>query len=197
MSHYFTDQKDTKSHRKTIDYIFAGKLFSFVTDHGVFSKDAVDHATIKLLETVKIPKGATVLDLGCGYGVIGIVLQKIYQAAVTMSDINMRALTLAQLNAEKNGVRVEIIKSDGFTSIESLYDHIVVNPPIRIGKAAMYSMLAQAKAYLQNNGTLWVVIHKKHGAQSLARYLADYFTVERALRYKGIYVFACRKTLTA
>lgn len=197
MSHYFTDQKYTKSHRKTIEFIFAGTHFSFVTDHGVFSKDAVDHATIKLLETVKIPKGATVLDLGCGYGVIGIVLQKVYQAAVTMSDINMRALTLAQLNAEKNGVRVEIIRSDGFTSIESLYEHIVVNPPIRIGKAAMYSMLAQAKAHLQNNGTLWVVIHKKHGAQSLARYLADYFTVERALRYKGIYVFACRKTLTA
>ncbi|HZK34470.1 MAG TPA: methyltransferase, partial [Bacillota bacterium] len=109
-----------------------------------------------------------ILDLGCGYGVIGLSLALLNaDADITMVDINNRAIELAIANADKNGLgNVDIFPSDGFTNVEGLYSTIISNPPIRAGKKVIYPLFEQSIDYLENGGSLYLVIQKKQGAKS-------------------------------
>ncbi len=198
MSHYYEpSQKDVKSNPKKITYTFRSNTFEFTTDHGIFSKDHVDDATHLLLESIQLKSNQKVLDLGCGYGVIGIVLNIIHGAQVTMVDINQRALDYAQGNVIDNHSTASVINSDGFSAIEEeTFDIIISNPPIRIGKQKMYAMFLQAKAHLNNHGALWLVMHKKHGALSAMKYLEQHYNVHCVKKTKGWHIIECRKALT-
>ncbi|TVP95081.1 MAG: class I SAM-dependent methyltransferase [Acholeplasmatales bacterium] len=138
MSHYYdADQDNVKSAPRRISFELEGQHYTLMTDHGVFSHGHVDEATRLLIETVRLDAGQKALDLGCGYGVIGIVLAKRDQAQVTLTDVNTRALMLADENAKANHVSVHCIASDGFTEIDNQFDAIITNPPIRIGKTEL------------------------------------------------------------
>ena len=114
MSHYFENDKNLVSEIKEFKKIIADVNFSFNTDNGVFSKGELDFGTELLIKNVlKFDLSGKVLDLGCGYGPIGIVLKKIKNVDVVMSDINKRALHLVKMNAKKNNVLVNVIESDG------------------------------------------------------------------------------------
>ncbi len=192
MSHYYSeDQRDVKSRRQTVMYTHGTHAFRFTTDHGVFSKDHVDTATSALLDHLMINADETVLDLGCGYGVIGIVIASVKGAQVIMSDVNERALALARENAEAHDGETTVIKSDGFDAIDARFDHIVTNPPIRIGKNRLYTMFNAAKAHLKPNGSLWLVMHKKHGALSAIAYLRTLYKVEVVAKHKGFRIIRC------
>lgn len=193
MSHYFSKNTETKSHETLIDYTFNEIAFTFKSDHGVFSKSHVDDATSLLLHHVKISQGEHVLDLGCGYGVIGVVLSKIHQAEVSMVDVNERALNLAKTNLELNHVQAQVFYSEGFNLINTKYHHIVSNPPIRIGKKAMYQLFTDAKKHLVDQGSLWLVMHKKHGALSAIDFLKDHYQVKLIKRQKGFHIIQCIK----
>jgi 16S rRNA (guanine1207-N2)-methyltransferase len=152
----------------------------------------VDRATDILLENLPELSGR-VLDLGCGYGVIGIVLAKIYNICVVMSDVNERALELAGRNAINNGAGdkiTRIVKSDGFENILESFDAIILNPPIHAGKSAVYKIYEDAYNYLNSGGRFFVVIQKKHGALSHKQKLEEIFT-EVSVLYskKGFYIF--------
>ena len=193
MSHYFTKKPEVSSKPQTINYAYLGHDFEFTTDQGVFSKDHVDLATNLLLSNTTVTCKDSVLDLGCGYGVIGIVLAKIFDAKVTLSDVNQRALSLAKNNAKKNNTSVEVIESDGFEHINKTFDLIITNPPIRIGKPALYQLFLDAISHLETHGTLLFVMHKKHGVESAIRFLSTNHNVSLINKHKGFHVVACNK----
>ena len=165
--------------------------FNFLANNGLFSCDKIDAASILLLENIP-PLTGQLLDLGCGYGTIGIVLAKKNPVALTMSDINRIALDYAAKNAALNQVEAEIVHSDGFENLSGVYDNIVLNPPIHAGKEVMYRLYAGAAEHLTPGGALYIVIQKKHGAESTQKVLRDIFSECNTLyKKKGLYVLQC------
>lgn len=190
MSHYFTNDDSIKSEIKKIDVRLKNHSLSFYTDNGVFSKKGLDFGTRTLLESLT-PISGDVLDLGCGYGPIGIYVKKEFPVTVDMIDINKRSLDLARKNAVLNGVDVHIIESNGYENIDKKYDYIITNPPIRVGKKILYSLLLEAKHYLKENGELWFVIHKDQGAKTVVKDMENTYQVEIINKNKGFYIIKC------
>lgn len=175
MTHYFTDNRNLTSNRKEHSFRFLGDLYHFVTDRGVFSFTQVDYGSQVLLETCVDQVKGTILDLGCGYGVLGIILGRHTKTHVDMVDVNARAIELCQINIEQNGVDACAFVSDGFSQIDRVYDTIVTNPPIRTGKKVIYKMFEDSFQHLVDKGSLWVVIRKQQGAQSAVAKLEEIF----------------------
>ncbi len=195
MDHYYTDDtQNVKSKEKTTHAIIAGKSYHFLTDHGVFSKAGLDYGTRVLLDALTDGvKKETLLDLGCGYGPIGIVLGDRWNVEPDMCDINSRALGLAKRNLDKNNVKGRVFKSDGFDRVEGSYDAIVTNPPIRAGKKTIYGWFEKAKRHLTDEGALYFVINKKQGAPSARRFCEkNYNHVDVIAKKSGYHVIKCR-----
>ena len=197
MNHYFKSNENLKHKETETEYVYKFTKFNFITDTGVFSKDKVDFATNILLENLPQLSGKT-LDIGCGYGCIGIVLAKTYgeNISVTMSDINERALELAKKNAKENNVNANIIKSDGFENITESFDNIILNPPIHAGKTVIYKIYEETYNHLNPNGRFFIVIQKKHGALSHKEKLEEIFGSKNCsvlYQKKGFFVFEFRR----
>jgi len=195
MSHYFTpDPSDVASRPKRFSFRIGDAAYEMESDAGVFSKQGLDFGSRLLIESIKLPQGSKVLDLGCGYGPIGIVLSKRDRADATLVDINRRALELARKNAKTNDVSVRTALSDGFADVEGLFDHIVTNPPIRAGKKVVYAWFAQAKDHLVSGGTFSLVVRKDQGAPSAQKELESlYHRVDVVAKKSGYFVFHCTK----
>lgn len=193
MSHYFIEDESLKHDIKHITYSFHGRRFVFKTDAGIFSKDQVDYATDILIKTIP-PLSGSLLDMGCGYGVIGIVLTKTYGLQLTQTDINQLAIDLTKENDVLNEVASNVIKSDCFENVADSFDTIVINPPIHAGKAVTYRMYDESFLHLNQKGTLYIVTLKKHGAESTRKKLMSVFgNCDILYKKKGYYVFTCVK----
>lgn len=192
MGQYFTNEKLPSEVKKTNCFVL-GRKFVFFTDNGVFSKDGLDFGSRLLLESIPLDEvGAKVLDMGCGYGVLGIVLNKITDASVDMVDVNLRALHLSRRNIEENNCsNVSVFESDCYKSITSKYQTIITNPPIRAGKKIVYEIVMDAKNYLENDGSLFLVIRKEQGAKSLISDLKKIYQVEIVEKKKGFFILKC------
>ena len=138
-------------------------------------------------------EGKSVLDMGCGWGAIGVLLARLCpDAQITMADINERAVALAARNARQNGVSAETLVSDGYENIAPSFDAIVTNPPIRAGKQTVYRILDEAKTRLAPGGRLFLVIRKEQGAPSAQTHLQGvYSRVEQKKKKKGYWILAC------
>lgn len=195
MEHYFTSDPTVKSEERIIEYEIKGKTLSFISDNGVFSKNHVDSATELLVKTIYDEVNGKILDVGCGYGVIGITLATNNKVTeVTMIDVNHRALELAKRNSLRNKVeeKTKVLESNGFEQIKEKYDAVVTNPPIRAGKLVIYQIYADAKEHLLDGGVLYIVINKKHGAPSTIKYLEELFgNVEVLDKKAGFNVIKC------
>ncbi|OEF97947.1 class I SAM-dependent methyltransferase [Desulfuribacillus alkaliarsenatis] len=190
MSHYYSKNPTVSSRETTIKAKLKDREWEFLTDAGVFSKGGVDFGTRLLIETVEITDGDTLLDLGCGYGVVGIVLGAETPAGlITMSDINERAVELAKKNCKKYQItNATVIASDGFENIpHQEFKHIITNPPIRAGKAKIYQLFDETTKYLGHSGSLWVVMHKKHGAESAIKKLENLYKSVKIVNKKSGY----------
>jgi len=199
MPHYFSEDNHTlKSNPQAIAFRAYETDFTCTTDHGVFAKGGLDRGTAVLLKYLDVPGGTrNVLDLGCGWGAIGIVLGKVFDLAVDMTDVNPRALELTRANLAANDVTADVFQSDGYERINKQYDLIVTNPPIRIGKQRLYELLDGAGDHLTEDGSLVFVINKKHGADSALKHVKTvYESVEILGRQKGFQVIKCKKHLT-
>ena len=192
MGQYFDNQNLPSMMVKTECFLL-GKKFVFFTDNGVFSKDGLDFGSRLLLETIPLEEvGGKVLDVGCGYGVFGIVLNKCISCNVDMIDVNLRALHLTEINVKENHCRdIRIFESNVYENINSKYSAIVTNPPIRAGKKVVYDIVMNAKDYLEKDGKLFLVIRKEQGAKSLIIDLKKQYTVEVLAKKKGFFVIQC------
>lgn len=193
MSHYFIHDENMESNVTTIEYEFGGYTCSFKTDNGLFSKEHVDYATNILLHQLPELHGK-VLDLGCGYGPIGIILSKVNDIRLTMVDVNPKAIEFSRENCRINGVDATFIESDGFAGVEDVYDAIVLNPPIHAGKKTIYEMYEMGRNHLTDGGRFYIVIQKKHGALSSIEKLGTiYETCNILYKKKGFFVLECVK----
>ena len=193
MSHYFLNDENLKSEIKEISVNILDHKFIFNTDNGVFSKNKLDYGTNLLIKNVlKLPLYGDVLDLGCGYGPIGIVLKKLRDVNVTMVDVNKRGVHLSKMNAKKNGVIVNVINSMGFNDISENFDFIVSNPPIRIGKENLYSLINEGMKHLKKDGLMLIVIRKEHGALSLIKDMSVYYNVKSLDKDKGFLIISLK-----
>jgi 16S rRNA (guanine1207-N2)-methyltransferase len=199
-NHYYSHNPDVESNPQTITFELRGHTFRFKTDQGVFSKKEVDFGSRALIEAFEIPavKGA-LLDVGCGYGPIGLSLAKdLVDRTVHMIDVNERALSLAEENAKENRVQnVSIYQSDRYASVfEKEFAAILTNPPIRAGKETVHSILENSYDHLAELGELWVVIQKKQGAPSAMDKMEKLFSnVEIVTRKKGYYILKSVKEI--
>ena len=191
--HYFTSNPQSAHDERAIQVELAGVRADFCTDAGVFSRDGLDFGSRLLIETVHPLLHGRVLDMGCGWGAIGVLLARLCpDAQITMADINERAVALAARNARQNGVSAETLVSDGYENIAPSFDAIVTNPPIRAGKQTVYRILDGAKTRLAPGGRLFLVIRKEQGAPSTQTHLQGvYSRVELLARKKGYWILAC------
>ena len=198
MGHYFDENPEISSQVREISFTLFGSKYTYFTDNGVFSKSRIDEGSYIFLK-VLLPLQLTgrILDLGCGYGPIGLTIaQNSKEARVDLADINSRALALASRSSERLNLnsRVTILHSDIYEKIEGIYDSIVVNPPIRAGKVVTCSMYSGSKAHLIDGGSLYIVIRKKQGAESAFKYLETVFENVSVLhKEKGYWIIKATK----
>ena len=192
MAQYF-DNVDLKSEIRKFDVDILNNKFTFYSDNGVFCKEHLDFGSRLLLENIPWNEiTGSILDVGCGYGPIGIIASMLTGNKVTMCDVNKRALHLAKMNAKENKIDALIIESDCYSNISGKYSTIITNPPIRAGKKIVYDILFSAKEYLIPDGTLFLVIHKDQGAKSLIKDLEDAYNVQVLEKNKGFFVIKCK-----
>ena len=194
--HYYTRNPESESRPATCEYVYRGVHLIFQTDAGVFSRGEVDTGTDLLLNALPEEMNGDILDLGCGWGVIGISMARKWpDTRVTMADVNLRALDLSRENARRNGVAVTCLESDGMTALRGrTFDAVITNPPIRAGKQVIYRMFAEAEEALKPGGVLFLVIRKQQGAESCIRYLQTLFAqVEKISKSGGFWVLKATK----
>ncbi len=188
MSQYFENDKNIVDEKKLIKVKFYDKEYDFYTNNGIFSKDKLDYGSRLLLENLPNLKGR-VLDLGCGYGIIGIILAYNEKISVDMVDVNKKALELSSLNAKLNNRNnVNIYESNIYENVRYKYNYIITNPPIRAGKDIVRKFLKDARYYLEDDGELWFVMRKDHGVKSIMKELNDYYDITIIKKDKGFYI---------
>ncbi len=173
-----------------------GHRLDLVSGAGVFSRGHLDHATGVLLRSVPPPAGGRILDLGCGYGVIGLAIARaVPDAVVTGVDVNERALLLARENAAALGLSARFTAClPGEVAGDASYDEIWSNPPIRIGKQALHDLLLEWFARLAPGGRAVMVVGRNLGADSLQRWLGDQgWPTTRLASAKGFRVLESRR----
>ena len=192
MGQYFSNE-NLKSNIQKYSIDILGNHYSFFTDNGVFSKEKLDFGTRVLLENIPLVElHGNVLDVGCGYGVIDIILGKIVDANFLGVDVNRRALHLAEMNIKENNLsNVNFIESNCYENVNDKYDFILTNPPIRAGKKVVYEIVMNAKQFLKDNGSLFIVVRKEQGAKSMIRDLEEVYKVEILNKVKGFFVIKC------
>ena len=192
MGQYF-DNDRLPSNMIQRDILIFGKRFYFYTDNGVFSKDGLDFGSRLLLESIPLEEvGGNVLDMGCGYGVFGIILNNMLSCHVDMVDVNLRALHLTKLNVGLNHCTdIRVFESNTYENITSKYSSIITNPPIRAGKKVVYDIVMNAKNYLEKDGKLFLVIRKEQGAKSLIVDLEKVYNVTVLEKKKGFFIVKC------
>lgn len=196
--HYFTQTPQSEHKPAHFETRYRGHILQFDTDSGVFSRLELDRGTEVLLDALPENLRGAVLDMGCGYGALGVSLAKANpESTLTMADVNERAVSLATHNAQRNGVAAETLISDGFSQVAGRrFDLIATNPPIRAGKQVIYQMFADGAKALHPGGALVLVIRKQQGAPSAKAYLQTLFgRVDVIARASGFWVLWCEEPL--
>jgi 16S rRNA (guanine1207-N2)-methyltransferase len=197
-NHYYSRTPDVESKPFQWEFTLRNHRFLFKADQGVFSKKEVDFGSRLLIEMFELPEvEGPILDVGCGYGPIGLSFAKSYRdRTVHMVDVNLRALQLAEENARLNHVtNVKVYESDRLDGVkDGIFAAIVTNPPIRAGKKVVHEIFEQSFEHLAKGGELWVVIQKKQGAPSATEKIEQLFgTVEIVEKKKGYYILKAKK----
>lgn len=194
MSQYFENDLHLKSEIQPYKTKIFDKEFTFLTDNGVFAKKGLDFGSRLLLENLEQEdmKGPF-LDVGCGVGVLGIILNQVYGLEGDMVDINLRALHLAKRNCKANHCEnLNVYESNCYQNVDGKYRLILTNPPIRAGKKIVYEILEQAKEHLEKDGTLYFVIRKEQGAKSIISDMEKNYHVTIIERKKGFFIVKCK-----
>ncbi len=194
---YYEDNQDLSHDFQTLTVELLGQSMRFKTDRGVFSKNGIDYGSRVLLENYQPESAKSLLDVGCGYGTLGLTLAKKFDLDVTMVDVNSRALDLCRQNAIDNAVSNSKIElSNIYESVSEKYDAIISNPPIRAGKEVVHKILAGAFSHLNDGGHLTIVIQKKQGAPSAQKKMEEVFgNCQLVARDKGYFILRSYKNI--
>lgn len=191
---YFAENPDAKHDIHELNVELLGQRLTFLTDAGVFSKKMIDYGSRVLLSVLDFEAGEQVLDVGCGYGPLGLTLAKAQGVTATMVDINQRALDLAQKNVERNQISADIFQSNVYEKVSGIFDHIISNPPIRAGKQVVHEVISGSYEHLTEGGDLTLVIQKKQGAPSAKSKMEAVFSnCEIVKKDKGYYILRSEK----
>ena len=193
--HYFSADPSVQFDRETFTCEVWGHSLTLASGSGVFSRGHLDHATAVLFRETEPPAQGQFLDLGCGYGVIGLAIAKAVPLAnVTGVDVNERAVALANENARSLGVEGRFVAClPEAVPADATYDEIWSNPPIRIGKPALHDLLLTWLPRLAPGGRAVLVVGKNLGADSLQRWLGEQgYPTERLASAKGFRVLESR-----
>ena len=196
MGHYFENNPPETIKEYTITYTLQGRSFSLIASSGIFAKKDLDVGSRLLINVLlQDTLSGTCLDLGCGYGPVGLTLASLNpNLTLTLADVNERAVIDARHNAQRLGLtNLQILTSDGFQELTQNFDVIAFNPPIRAGKKTIYRLYQEAKQHLNPNGSFYIVIRKDKGAESHETYLLTLFSkVLRRDRDKGYLVLIAK-----
>ena len=175
MGHYFDEQPGAPSMPRNVELWLPDMSVTLTTDRGVFGYDQIDAGSkLLLLKAPVPPQTGNLLDLGCGVGTIAVPLaRRAPGAAVWAVDVNERARTLCDANAEANAVSNIRVAAPDDVPTEIEFDCIWSNPPIRVGKPALHELLLTWLGRLSPAGYAILVVHKHLGADSLQRWLTD------------------------
>ncbi|NJE54845.1 class I SAM-dependent methyltransferase [Thermococcus sp. 21S9] len=192
MSHYYSEEPNVPLKTKTIEVCLRGHCFKFITASGVFSFGKLDRGTELLIENMVLDRNWRVLDLGCGYGAIGIVASR-FVDYVVMTDVNRRAVSIARKNLKINGVRnAEVRWGSLYEPVKGeKFDSIITNPPVHAGKEVLREIVINAPRHLNDGGLLQLVIKTKQGAKYIKALMDEHFTEVRELaKGSGYRVYA-------
>lgn len=196
-AHYFSPVAPVASRTRAIEFHDGDRLYRFRTAPGVFSRAAVDRGTRLLLDTVDVSGARRILDLGCGYGVMGIVAAgRVPHARVSLVDVNPRAVALTVENIALNQVtNAQVRCGDGCAPVAGeRFDLILFNPPIRAGRSVVLRLLREAHASLGSGGRVYLVARTQQGARTLGRLMGEiYESVAEVARGGGFRVFEGRR----
>jgi 16S rRNA (guanine1207-N2)-methyltransferase len=176
--HYFTKHPSSRGGRMTFTVTLRGHELRLTTEAGIFSRSRVDPGTRLLIQHMEVAPTDTILDLGCGYGAVGVVAAKLApQGRVTLVDINERAVALAAENLRLNRIdNAETIQGDGFAPVAGRrFDLIALNPPIRAGNAVVHGLIERARDHLTAGGRFYLVGRTQQGVVRLAAKTAEVF----------------------
>lgn len=192
-SHYFSPKPTSPSRRRWVRVAVGGRVLQFATDRQVFSYRAVDRGTRLLLDALEVGRADEVLDVGCGYGVVGIVAAaRAPEGRAVLVDVNERAVALSRENARRNGLRnVEVLEGDLYGPVGGRrFDVVATNPPIRAGRAVVRALVEGAREHLRPGGRFYLVARTAQGARTLGRLVGEVFgNVEEVARGGGYRVY--------
>ncbi|MDR0947011.1 MAG: methyltransferase [Ruminococcus sp.] len=199
MSQYFEPNAAVSDYR-TLQLNFRGKNLTYNTNAGLFSYTEPDPNSIMLLRHMCTCEhlSGDFLDLGCGWGLIGIALASAFNINLTMSDINPLALEFAESNAKLNNIKARVIESNGFEAFSSddKFDCIALNPPIHAGKEVCFKLFEESALHLKPGGHFWIVMLDKHGAKTALKKIRDIYGITELI-YKNKGVNVLRATFSA
>lgn len=196
--HYSTRRPTSRRRPAMLEVVLRGVAFRLRTDAGVFSRSRLDRGTELLAEALELGPCELVLDLGCGYGVLGIAAARLSEGGhVILTDVNERAAGLARANLRENRIaNAEVRVGDLYAPVRGMaFDHIVCNPPLRAGRGIVDRIVAEAPAHLLDGGRLWLVARTRQGADALQERMARAFgNAEVVRRGSGYKVLRSTKT---
>ena len=190
--HYSTKQPTSRPIQRHFRFNFNDVTFSFASVSGTFSVDGPDTASLLLLRAVEVSPGERILDLGCGWGLIGLCLAKTNPVStVIMADINERAVAWAEKNRKINSIEnAKVICSDQYEKVQGKFHIILTNPPLHAGKKVCLSMITEAKNFLQPNGKFYLVARHQKGGRSLSGCMKETFeNVSYIVKKGGVRVY--------
>lgn len=175
-SHYYSSNQDSKLSLKETKVTARSIVLKIVTSSGVFSKKGIDKGSLLLIERMIIHPGWEILDLGCGYGAIGLFAAKLSGSRVYLVDINERACDIAWMNAKLNKINVIVLNGDIYSPVaDKKFDTILINPPQSAGKKVCFKMIEQSKKHLNKDGLLQLVARPNKGGRTLSAKMRDVF----------------------
>ncbi len=194
--HYYSPKPTSSIVESQFTQTVRGVECTFITASGLFSQKHVDTGSILLIESAVIEKGNKILDLGCGYGPVGIYLKKVEPSLrITFSDVNTRAVQYVKRNLQKNSIEptdqsIEIVSGNGYASVNGLFDVILLNPPQSAGKQLCFDLISRAKEFLNPSGSLQIVARRNKGGETLSQHMRDVFgNVEPVSKMSGFWVY--------
>lgn len=196
VEHYYSKIQSSELQANSISVKLLGRSFVLHTANGVFSPEKIDAGTWLLIEHSTIKDGWDILDLGCGYGPVGVALAAKNPAShVLLADVNERAVMLAQKNLEKYQLRnAKALQSDGFEKIKAMFDTILLNPPQSAGRKLCNQLIAQSAEHLKAGGLMQIVARHNKGGSEFEKEMQKLFgNVKAVVKSGGYRVYVSEK----